>query len=173
MKSVLYWAKTTHRIPAPARAAVASSGFTLLELMIVLAIIAVLAAIAYPSYNAYVLRGSRAAAQVCLMQYANWMERYYTTHLSYPQAAVNAAETEDNEDSQAPANASGSALPELLDCATAQKTGSRYQYTFQTPTATSYTLRAKPIGAQAVDTQCGDLTLNQTGATGTVASCWK
>jgi len=157
MKSVLYRAKTTHRIPARARAA-ASSGFTLLELMIVLAIIAVLAAIAYPSYNAYVLRGSRAAAQACLMQYANWMEQYYTANLSYAKDVKGA----DNPLSSTP-------VALVLDCATAQKTGGRYSYTFDI-TATSYLLRATP---KTADTQCGDLTLDQTGATGTVASCWK
>ena len=146
--------------PAPARAA-AGSGFTLLELMIVLVIVAVLAAIAYPSYKAYALRSSRAAAQACLTQYANWMERYHTTNLSYAQDASGAAN---------PLSSTPAAL--VLDCATAQKTGGRYHYTFQI-TAAAYTLKATPFGAQADDTQCGALTLDQAGATGTAASCWK
>jgi len=38
----------------------AEKGFTLIELMIVVAVIAVLAAIAYPSYQEYVIRSRRA-----------------------------------------------------------------------------------------------------------------
>jgi prepilin-type N-terminal cleavage/methylation domain-containing protein len=49
-------------------------GFTLIELMIVLAVIAILAAIAYPSYTRYVLRAKRADAKQQLLQAAQWNE---------------------------------------------------------------------------------------------------
>jgi type IV pilus assembly protein PilE len=138
-----------------------AKGFTLIELMIVLVIIAVLAAFAYPSYNAYVMRSNRAAAQACLAQYANWMERYYTTNLSYDKDSADA----DNSLKADPPTP-------VLDCATAQKTGGRYVYTFSIAPST-YTLTATPKGAQAGDTECGTLTLDQAGAQGSVASCWK
>ena len=51
-------------------------GFTLIELMIVVAIIAILAAIAYPSYQEYVQRTKRVEAQVELMEIANKLASY-------------------------------------------------------------------------------------------------
>jgi type IV pilus assembly protein PilE len=134
-----------------------TKGFSLIELMIVVAIIAVLTAIAYPNYTRHVIKTRRAAATACLSQYANYMERYYTTNMAY-----NKAGTTDN------------VLPNL-DCRSAQQTGNYYSYEFVgTPTASTYTLTAKPQGAQAPDS-CGALTLDQTGARGpatSVANCW-
>ena len=53
-------------------------GFTLIELMIVVAIIAVLASVAYPSYKEYVARSRRAEARAVLVAAQQWMERFYT-----------------------------------------------------------------------------------------------
>ncbi|OOG50295.1 type IV pilin protein [Rhodanobacter sp. C01] len=128
------------------------AGFTLLELMIVVAIVAVLAAIAYPSYTQHVIKARRAAAKACLSEYANYMERYYTTNLSYTDATNPG-----------------------LDCESAAQTGNNYAYAFVgTPDASTYEVSATPQGPQVADTQCGTLTLNQTGAR-TAASdtgCW-
>ncbi|MFK2876815.1 type IV pilin protein [Rhodanobacter hydrolyticus] len=150
------------------------AGFTLLELMIVVAIIAILAVVALPSYSRYVVKTNRAAATACLSEYANYMERYYTTNLRYdkaPAASGTAA---------AAANPIVGTAPSLvLGCAAASQTGNNYQYTAPAASATGYTLRAAPINAQQTrDTQCGTLTLDQTGArnvvggTNTTAQCW-
>lgn len=135
-----------------------SLGFTLIELLIVVAIVAILAAIAYPSYTTYITKTHRAAATGCLSEYANYMERYYTTNLRYDKDAAGTA----------------NALP-VLDCADA----ARYTYSLVgATTADAYTVQAVPVGAQAAsDTKCGALTLDQTGArtksgTGTLAECW-
>ncbi|GAI02651.1 unnamed protein product, partial [marine sediment metagenome] len=53
----------------------AKKGFTLIELMIVVAVIAILAAIAYPSYTRYVYRARRADGQDLLMRIAAAQER--------------------------------------------------------------------------------------------------
>ncbi|MGH8110602.1 MAG: type IV pilin protein [Rhodanobacteraceae bacterium] len=126
-----------------------SRGFTLLELMIVVAIIAILAAIAYPTYINYVVKTRRNAATACLSEYANYMERYYTTNMSY-----------------AASGGTPIALPQL-DCATTSQTGDSYGYSFATtPTATAYEILAKPIaGSEQAerDTTCAVLGIDQSG----------
>ncbi|QSP96496.1 type IV pilin protein [Marinobacter salinisoli] len=59
------------------------SGFTLIELMIVVAIIGIIAAVAYPSYLDHVKNARRADVQGDLVSFANAMERYYTQNNSY------------------------------------------------------------------------------------------
>ena len=57
-------------------------GFTLIELMIVVAIVGILSAIAYPSYAEYVRRGHRADARAGLLQAQQWLERASTDRKS-------------------------------------------------------------------------------------------
>ena len=59
------------------------AGFTLLELMIVVAVIAILASIAYPSYTNYVARGKRAECRSGVMQAMQQQERYFTQYNTY------------------------------------------------------------------------------------------
>ena len=153
---------------------VRSRGFTLIELMIVVAIIAILAAIAYPTYTNYITKTRRAAASACLSEYANYMERYYTTNLRY-----------DQDTSSTPvANPVSTTPPTMtLDCGAQQQTGAYYTYSVNGLTSTTYTMVATPIGVQlSRDTQCAVLELDQTGQryyqsskkdTAGVATCWQ
>ncbi|MEX1826455.1 type IV pilin protein [Luteibacter sp. CQ10] len=59
------------------------SGFTLIELMIVVAVIAVLTMIALPSYTKYTFRARRAEGQELLLRTATAQERYYSTYNTY------------------------------------------------------------------------------------------
>lgn len=113
-----------------------TSGFTLIELMVVMAIIAIIAAIAYPSYQQSIQRTRRAAAAGCMMGQSQFMERYYTTNMSYLAAVLPACQAE-----VTPFYASNFAAG---------------------PTATTYTLQVVPQGAQANDA-CGTLSIDQTG----------
>jgi type IV pilus assembly protein PilE len=155
---------------------IASYGYSLIELMIIVAIIAILAAIAISSYSSYVVKTNRSAATGCMSEYANYMERYYTTNLRYdevPGSSSTAAGTPNPVIGPVTAQS-----PMVLDCAATSATGNNYQYSVPAPSATGYTIYATPINAQLTrDKQCGTLTLNQLGTRGsngtyTIAQCW-
>jgi type IV pilus assembly protein PilE len=58
-------------------------GFTLVELMVVIAIIGILAGIAFTSYDAYVIRAQRSSAQQFLMQVASKQSQYILDARNY------------------------------------------------------------------------------------------
>jgi type IV pilus assembly protein PilE len=67
-------------------------GFTLIELMIVIAIIAILAAIALPAYQNYILEGKLTEAQSALSTMRTALEQYYLDNRTYV-GACNAGTT--------------------------------------------------------------------------------
>ncbi len=138
-----------------------SHGFTLIELMIVVAIVAILAAVALPSYQSHVQKTRRATATACLTELSQWMERNYTSCLAYNVTGAGCA------------TAMTSALLPALNCR--NEVAAAYAFSFAAnPTASAYTLRAVPQGPQASDTRCGTLTLTQTGTKGAASAsgCW-
>jgi len=129
-------------------------GFTLIEIMVVAAVIAILAMIAYPSYTEQVRKSRRGTAQACLMELAQYMERFYTTNMRYDK---------DKDDKVI-------VLPNV-DCR--QELNSFYTFSFSgDPTATAFTIQAVPTGGQAGD-HCGTMTINHLGAkTAAATNCW-
>ena len=118
-------------------------GFTLIEVMIVVAIVAILAAVAFPSYNEYIRRGHRADARAGLLQAQQWLERASTATGTYP-----------------------TTLPPLFTWST--DATKRYTIGFDAGnTASAFTLSATPKnpGPQAGD-KCGVYTLSHTGVRG-------
>src|SRR5690606_9148183 len=69
-----------------ARQAGRQRGMTLIELLIAVAVIAILGAIATASYRQQVIKSRRAAGAACLQEAVQYMERYYTEHLTYSKA---------------------------------------------------------------------------------------
>lgn len=141
------------------RSARHSSGFTLIEVMIVVAIIGVLSAIGFPAYTDYIMRGNRSEATAALLEARQFMERYYGANNRYSTAADG-----------------NPALPTRLQTIPA---GGPTRYTLSVAaTVNSYTLTAVPSGSMATD-KCGSLTITNTGVKGrsttgpTVAECWR
>lgn len=120
------------------------AGITLIELLVVVAIIGILAAIAYPSYQRYVARTHRDAALACLSQEAQFMERFYTSKLTY--------KLDNPDDVRQP-------------CEGENNLARRYQFSLVAGslTASTYKLQAVPTQLQAANDTCGTLSLDQAG----------
>lgn len=139
------------------------AGFTLIELMIVVAIVAILAAVAMPSYTSYVARSRRADARVQLMQAAQFMQRFYTAN--------------DRFDTDRAGNGILSQIPANLKRAPAE--GEKVYDLSVAATASGYTLTMTPVtgSAMALD-GCGAFTITASGIKGVTGSltrdtCWK
>lgn len=65
------------------------NGFTLIELMIVVAVVGILTAIALPSYNSYINRGKITDAIAALADYRIKMEQYFQDNRNYGPASAN------------------------------------------------------------------------------------
>jgi type IV pilus assembly protein PilE len=129
-----------------------TAGFSLIEIMIVVAIIAIIAVIAVPSYTGYVERSKCTDAQADLMELAQWMERRYASNFSYRTAADEAPTLPFDES------------PENAIAAEAA-----FTITIATPDNSSFTLTATPttrIRTVANGGACGTLTLTHQGVEG-------
>ena len=131
-------------------------GFTLIELMIVVAIVALLATVAYPAYTDSVRKARRSEARTALVTASQMMERYNTEKNTYAGATFGSGAS---------------------DVYKAQSENGYYTLSPGTPTLNAYTLTATPAGPQKAD-KCGSFSLTQagvrdvSGGTLTAADCW-
>lgn len=139
-----------------------SKGFTLVELMIVVAIVGILSAIAYPSYRESVIKAHRTDGKAALLAAAQAMERYYTENQNYASANLATIYRTTSEEGYYDLTFSGGVTVNPI------------------ANTNSFTLEAAPTtkGGQNGDTRCGTFTLTHTGVKGvasaslTAAECW-
>ena len=124
----------------------AQSGFTLIELMIVVAVLGIIASIALPAYNDFIRKGRRAEAVGDIGQVQLALERWRAENTSYD------------------------------DCATceASATSKYYKVEVSEASGTAYTITATAQPPQDSDTACKTMTLTMTAGTGakSPANCW-
>jgi type IV pilus assembly protein PilE len=144
-------------------------GFTLIELMIVVAIVAILAALAYPSYQSHILKSRRSDGFAALLQCATQQERRFTAKNSYanPDAAAAEGICGDSPEGYYALAVSNPGCSRLVGGVTV--------YTCFTATAT-----ATSQGAQDRDVACYRLILDELGdkrsqdeAGNTASGCWE
>jgi type IV pilus assembly protein PilE len=126
-----------------------SRGFTLIEVMIVVAILGILTAIALPQYSQYVRKSRRADAVALMAQVAQAQERWRANNSPY-------------------ANDFGTGVLNVRSTAASgvtTLTETYYQISVPTNTANAYTVRAVAYGAQTSDTGCAAMEMRMSAGT--------
>lgn len=142
-------------------------GFTLIELMIVVAILGVIAGIAYPSYLKQVQKSNRSDAKVALNDVAQRLQRCFTAHGNYNTDAGVCTVVDNIKTANGVLSTEGLYRVRIANTADL--------------TASTYLLTATPVVGQrqANDNDCTRFTLNQLGvraafkgSNDNTANCW-
>jgi type IV pilus assembly protein PilE len=139
-----------------------SNGFTLIEVMIVVAIVAILAALAFPSYREQIAKSRRAEASAVLLESSQYMRRFYSANDTFTTTLPASLQQSPRENTVNPYYTVGVVL---------------------SANTTSFTVTAAPVsGRNMADDRCGSYYLNSTGgkfnalsgnSPGTITGCWR
>lgn len=129
------------------------SGFTLVELMIVVVIVGILASVAYPGFQEYLRRAKRAEARNMIVQMATQQERYYSNNNNY------------------------GTLTDLGFAATTKSENDNYVMTIDTLGSDNQTFRIVATPSGFADSKCTAIRMTNTGqkshtGTGSNEDCW-
>ena len=126
----------------------ADGGFTLMEILIVVALVGIMAGIAYPSYQSYALAAKRGDAQATLLRISTLQEKFFSHNSAYATST---------------ATLGYAAHPAVSN-------EGYWAVTISGVTASAFLLTAAPAGKHA-DADCGGITLSSAGLRGP-ADCW-
>ena len=140
-------------------------GFSLIELMIVVAIVAIISAFAYPSYQRYVIKAKRTVAQNALLQVADRQQQFFMDNKQFATKFSSLGYASDdmmiNDEGQ------------IVSASDSKRT---YKIALSGAAATAYTVEAVPqLGQASKDSHCGTITLTSAGVKGQSGSgdnCW-
>src|SRR5713226_8463140 len=140
-------------------------GFTLTELLIVVAIIGILTLIAYPTYQSQMLKTRRSDAKIALTEMANREEKFFSNSDSPHYTGTITGSFTGNP-------------PTGLGYTSTLSPQSYYTLSIAAATTgnltTSFiaTANAVATGAQARDTTCSTMTIDNTGTKAPLSGCW-
>lgn len=136
------------------------SGFTLIELMMVVAIVSILAMVGYPSYQRWAIEARRSDAHIALTRTAADLEKFFAECSEYASSLTTSRSC----------TGQGLGYPDMLS-------PEKYYTLALTVNGASYTISAVPRLAQVNDTNCTSLGINNKGvksATGAeISRCWR
>jgi len=141
------------------------TGFTLMELMIVVAIVGIISAVAYPAYTQFIVKSKRTAGSSMLLQIADSQQQFFMDNKQFATKFSSLGYASDdmmiNDEGQ------------IVSASDSKRT---YKIALSGAAATAYTVEAVPqLGQASKDSHCGTITLTSAGVKGQSGSgdnCW-
>ncbi len=147
------------------RHVLSKEGFTLVELMIVVAILGILISVAVPAYIGYISNSKKSEAKTNLQSLKLLIEQYYSENAKYCPAASCSGQSyayAENDSGTVTSNTIGNNyLASFKPKSAAGASVVLYNYSLAFSSNTAYTVTAAPVTSRGAPT--GNLTINQDG----------